>query len=259
MIKSFKVTDKPRYPGIVISGYTGTGKTTLASTMPGNGLLIDIPTTEGGSFVIPEKAAQRIGGARLDTWDDLEEIYTAILTGNLDALALPATPLHWVCIDSITGLINLAREKVLSERPASSKIPRNQISLQEWGWIGNLVGWEVPKWQALPVAMIWLAQERTHGGYDDGGEERRLGPNVTAACLKLLIPPMTLIGRLTVEGDRERRVLTVGPPGGDYIVKVRAIPGRKLPNRIRDPHLGQILRFLYRDGPMPKAARDDIF
>jgi len=259
-IKPFRVTDKPRYPGICITGYTGVGKTTLASTMPGNGLIIDVPTTEGGSFVIPENRAHRIGGVRLDKWDDLEEVYQAILSGNTDALELPATPLNWIAIDSITGLANLAREKTIGDRPSTSKTPKNQVSLQEWGWIGNLVGWEVPKWQALPYAVIWLAQERVHGGYDDGGEDRRIGPNITAAALKLLIPPMTLIGRLTVEGDKERRVLTVGPPGGDYIVKVRAIPGRKLPNRIQDPHLGQILKYLYFNGPAVKRAKeDDIF
>lgn len=254
-LKTFNITDVPANPSFAISGPVGAGKTTLASTMPGQGLIVDTPNTEGGSFVIPKERAQRIKGVRLEEWADLDPLYWALK--KKDEKELPGvSDLRWVCNDSITGWMNLAKTEVVAKRDPRSKTPKNQLSLQEWGFVGTMVGNEILRWELLPYSRIWIAQERSHGGYDDDPGPKQLGPNVTRAALLMLVPPMTLIGRLTVEGDRERRVLTVGPPGGDYIVKARALPGRKLPNRILNPHLGQILKYLFYDGPPLKAARD---
>lgn len=262
-IKPFNVAKPPTYPSLSISGPTGAGKTTLASTMPGRGLIIDIPTTEGGSFVIPEDRTHRIVGVTMETWEDLADIYKALQTKDDSAFEPFITEtwpglkaLNWVCIDSITGMANLAREKVLRDRKETARTPDYQVALNEWGFIGNLVGWEVPKFQVLPYTKIWIAQERTHGGYDDDPGPVQVGPAITRSALALLKPPMTIMGRLSVEGDKERRVLTVGPPGGDYIVKARVLPGKKLPNKIVDPNLGQILRYMFKDGPRPKAFKE---
>ena len=255
-LKLFDIATPPRYPSFAISGPVGAGKTTLASTMPGKGLIIDIPTTEGGTFVIPTERVHRIQGVTVEHWDDLRDIYWAL--AKKDEEALPGvSELDWIAIDSITGLANLAREKTIAQRDSRTKTSEFSVSLQEWGFIGTMVGGEVPKFQRLPYTKIWLAQERRHGGYDDDPGPVQIGPSITRSALLMLVPPMTLIGRLSVEGDKERRILTVGPPGGDFIVKVRAMPGKRLPNRIRDPHLGQILRYLFKDGPRPKAARED--
>lgn len=258
-IKTFNIGDTPRYPSVAISGPVGAGKTTLASSMPGRGLIIDVPTTEGGSFVIPEERAKRIKGVTVEAWTDLAEVYWAL--AKKDEEALPGvSQLDWVAVDSITGLAQLAKEDVISHRdPRTRAVHPSVPTLQEWGFIGAMVGQKVPEFQRLPYAKIWIAQERRHGGYDDDPGPVQIGPSVTRAALLMLVPPMTLIGRLSVEkiGGKEHRVLTVGPPGGDFIVKARALPGRKLPNRILDPHLGQILRYLFRDGPRPKRAREE--
>lgn len=252
-LKLFNVATPPRYPSLCITGPVGAGKTTLIGTMPGAGVLIDVPQVEGGAFVLADKA-NRIKGITCEDWEDIDAIYWAL--AKKDEEALPGvTETKWISVDSITGMLIMGTRKIIRERDRSLGDDPHKITLQEWGWIGQLVGEMVYRFQKLPYTKIWIAQERTHGGFDNDPGPAQLGPSVTRSILNMLMPPMTLMGRLSVEG--ERRVLTVGPPGGDFIVKVRAMPGKKLPNRIRDPHLGQILRYLFKDGPRPKAARED--
>lgn len=254
-IKQFDLAKPPKNIGICITGPVGTGKTTLIGTMPGNGLLIDIPATEGGGFVLGNHS-KRIKGVYLEEWEDIDEVYWALAKGELESLGVTG-PLHWIAIDSITGMLEMGKRKIIRERDRNLGDDPHKITLQEWGWIGQLVGEMVYRFQKLPYVKIWVAQERQHGGYEGDDGPVQLGPSVTRSVLLMLNPPMTIMGRLSVEGLGERRVLTIGPPGGKYMVKARAMPGRKLPNRILEPNLKQILNYLFRDGPRPRAARDE--
>jgi phage nucleotide-binding protein len=232
--------------GICIYGRGGTGKTTLVGTMPGKGLIIDVPQIEGGTFVLEDKAAN-IDVVPVETWNDVDGIYWYLRNQRHDY--------RWVAIDSITAFQELAKRKVVSERDLSAD--PHVIALQEWGKMGQLVGDLVYRFRTLPVHTIWIAQERKHGS-EEGGSVT--GPDIIPSALSALMPSMMLVGRLSVQQDAEgkwQRQLRVGSHP-DYYTKVRAKPGLDVPSLILKPDLGNILRFLLGSGPAPESAEEAL-
>lgn len=227
--------------GICIYGKGGAGKTTLIGTMPGNGLVIDIPQIEGGTFVL-EDVADHIDVTSVERWEDIEKVYWYLANGD--------HKYRWVAIDSLTAMTELATRKTIRERTLSED--PHQVTLQEWGKIGRLVGELIYRFRTLPVHTIWTAQERTHGNENDS---RLLGPNTTPAALTYLIPSMMLVGRLYVEqGENgwERR-LRIGPSEHFY-TKTRARPGIDVPAVVRNPRLDVLLKFLLSNGERPEEV-----
>src|SRR5688572_28801545 len=89
---------------ICIYGRGGVGKTTLVGTMPGRGLVLDTPKTEGGTFVL-ENVADRIDVYPLNDWASIQTAFWF--------LQKQAHPYQWVAIDSLTGVTQLAITKVI--------------------------------------------------------------------------------------------------------------------------------------------------
>lgn len=257
-VKTFNLGDKPSDMGIVVFGQFGVGKTSILRTMPGKGLVIDIPQVEGGTFVISD-LSDRVIGIKVEAWEDIEEVYWAI--HNRDESQIPGiTDVRWIAVDSLTAMQELAKRKVVNERDRSLADDPHMITMREWGGIGQLVGEFVYRLQKLPnLFKIYLVQERTHGGHDDDPDPARIGAAVIKSALAAIAPSVSFMARLTVrqEDGKEIRTLRVGPPGGDFIVKARTPPGKRLPNLIRDPNIGEILRYVYANGKRPRAARDD--
>lgn len=223
----------PTSIGITIYGKSGVGKTTLLGTMPGRGLVVDVPQIEGGNFVLGAYA-NRIDVKDVSSWDEIDAIYWF--------LAKEAHNYKWVAFDSITAMAELARRKTIKDR--TLKEDAHTVSLQEWGKVGSLVSELIYKFRTLPLHTIWVAQERRHGS-EDRGEPVMVGPDISPRALAALQPSMFLLGRLSVEqqldGTYERR-LRVGPHPL-YMSKVRAVPGVDVPPLIGHPNLGKFLRY----------------
>lgn len=238
-------------PGICIYGRPGTGKTTLVGTMPGNGFLIDTKDIEGGNFVLEDKA-DRITVTDLERWDEIDDIFWALK--KQDRKQLPNVDfdkLKWVCIDSITGMQKLAIRKVVKERDLD--VDPADVSLRDWGKVGQMVGELVYRFRTLPYATIFTAQERKFGG-GDNDEPIRLGPSVSPGALDSLVTSLMLIGRLQVTSE-SKRLLRVGPHDL-YVTKCRAKPGRQMPSVVSDPNLEVMLKYLLGKGPRPKEAKE---
>lgn len=219
--------------GICIYGRGGVGKTSLLATMPGKGLVIDVPQFEGGTFVL-SGASERIDVYPCQQWEDIDAAFWF--------LAREPHSYRWVAVDSITGMQELAKRKTIGERDISAD--PHTISLQEWGKIGRLVSELIFRFRTLKIHTIWIAQERTHRG-DDGGSGP-VGPDLTPSALSSLIPSMALLGRMSYEqgGDGAwQRLLRVGPHQ-DYYTKYRALPGVDMPPIIVNPNLHQILGYM---------------
>lgn len=235
--------------GICIYGKGGVGKTTLLGTMPGKGLVIDVPQIEGGTFVLEDKS-ENIDVVPVESWNEIDEVYWYLKGKNG---AKPAHDYRWVAIDSITAFQELSKRKVVHERELSAD--PHMVGLQDWGKMGQLVGELIYKFRQLPIHTIWIAQERKFGGGDDGGPAM-LGPDIIPSALAALMPSMMLVGRLAVQQDMEgawQRQLRIGPHP-DYYTKCRAKPGLDVPPVIAKPNLTEILRYLVGNGPRPEAA-----
>ena len=268
-IKAFSLKRPPSYPKITIFGPVGSGKTTLLGTLvhnskcnpgckdhlDGTGLLLDVPQVEGGGFVLADHA-ERIKGVTVETWEDTTEISNALQTGNASELPDGKLP-SWVAIDSVTGMQQMALRKVIHERDRDLGDAPHKVTLQERGWVGQLTSELIYRYCSLPYTLIFIVQERVHGGKEFEPGPVQLGPLVQQSTMLALKPPMTIMGRLSVE--RGKRILTVGPPDGEYIVKARSMPAKPLPDRIRRPHLGKMLRYMFADGERPRSAKENIF
>jgi len=246
-IKTYKPNAKTqRSFGLCIYGQGGVGKTSLLRTMPGKGLVIDVPQVEGGTFVL-EDVADRIDVTEVRTWNEIEDVYWQLKEGKHQW--------QWVAIDSITGFQELAKRRVVAER--SLDADPHVIGLQEWGKMGQLIGDLVYRFRTLPTHTIWIAQERKHGGGDDGGPVM-MGPDVIPSALSALKPSMLMMGRMYVEmnaeGQWERRLRV--QPHPDYHAKIRVKPGIVCPAVFANPSLNDILRFVFGTGPQPEAATE---
>lgn len=240
---------------VVIYARGGVGKTTLLGTIPGKGLVIDIPQYEGGDMVLADKA-NRIDIAPAETWEELNDLYLALKKGPVSGKKY-----DWVGIDTGTACQQLARRKVLKERDEIAS-KRYEIRLQDYGSIGELMGQLFERFRTLPMPVYFTMQERLRR--DDreleGSEEGIIVPDVTPASLRTLIPHPILIGRLYMHqndsGDWER-YLRVGPHA-NFVTKARSVPGRSLPPVIRKPNLGRIVAWMRgEDVKRPRAAPDE--
>ena len=249
-IKTYKPGAEIVPPGICIYGRTGTGKTTLVGTMPGNGFLIDTRSIEGGNFVLEDKA-DRITVTDVTSWNEIDDIFWALM--KKDKVALPGVDfdkLKWVCIDSITGMQKLAIRKIIKERDLDAD--PHQITQNEYGKIGQLVGELVYRFRTLPYATVFTAQERKHGGGEDG-EPVMMGPDVSPSSLGSLVTSLMLIGRLSVDSEG-KRIMRV-QPHSLYVAKSRSKPGKNLPALLEEPNLEVILRYMLGGTKKPRAAQ----
>lgn len=267
-LKTYRLDRTPLAGSIGIYGAVGVGKTTLLKSMPGNGLLIDVPVLEGGDLVLGDAdTADRVEAYTCTEWNQVQEVFEELRKGT----ALQSgKKLNWVAFDSVTGLLKLAYNKIVNDRDKRLDQAPHKITLPEHGQAGALVNKLILDCNNLPqmgqnIWRIWIAQQRKHGGKnedDDDGESEplRMGPDVIRSVLTTLTPPLMLLGRLTVtvndDTGEQTRVMRVGPPDHFYMAKYRAKPGKTLPNLIKDPDLGGILKYLLADGKRPRAAKE---
>lgn len=222
--------------GICIYGRSGTGKTTLVGTMPGRGLIIDVPQAEGGTFVLADTEG-RIDVKEIHTWQEIQEVFWFLQKENHDY--------KWVAIDSITAMTELAKRKIIRERELAADPAK--ITLPEWGQLNQLVIELIYQFRTLPIHVIFVAQEAIHKENDDSAIPPQIGPDTRTKAVNSLIPSMLLVGRTSVEtthtGGYEYR-FRIGPHP-TYMTKVRHKQGLEVPNVIRNANLGLLLRYLF--------------
>lgn len=237
---------------VLIYAFGGVGKTTLLGTLPGYGLVIDIPDFEGGTSVLSNKA-KRIKKTSVYEWDEFDELYKMLRKGEHQ--------FDWVAIDTITAAGKLARKKVIDERDEIAS-RAHKLRIQDWGEIGQLNEQLYEKFRSLPIPVIFTAQERTREITDPDNEDEtitRIVPNISPASLDALIPHPMLTGRLYMYEDSDgkwHRQLRVGPHSR-FVTKTRSLPDRPLPAIIRSPKLGNILAYMMgQDVKKPKQGEE---
>ncbi len=246
------VAEVPRFL-ILIYAYGGVGKTTLLATLPGKGLVIDVPQFEGGTSVLADQIP-RIKVVPVVDWEDFNKLYHFLRKGEHD--------FEWVAIDTISAAQQLARQKVLKERDEIAS-KGHKLRIQDWGEIGQLMGQLFEKFRLLPIPVVFTAQEKARkedaGDDEDDEQITRIIPNVSPSALDALIPHPMLTGRLYLyETDSGKwiRQLRVGPHSR-YVTKARSVRSRPLPAIIRRPNLGNILAYMMgQDVSRPKKGKE---
>lgn len=228
----YKPGARPEFLSVCIYGRGGTGKTTLLGTMPGKGLVIDVPLVEGGTYVLKSKAS-RIDVVPVEQWNEIADVYKSLHLGaGLDY--------KWVGIDSITAFTVLAIRKVTGQRVLSADPAK--ISQQDWGTVGRMVSELIYQFRQLKLHTIWLAQERSFG---KDGMPSVIGPDTSPAARSTLLPALTLCGRLfvdyTLDGNPQRLLRVNSHP--EYDAKTRAMEGITLPDVVTNANLGKLLRY----------------
>ena len=228
--------------GACLYGGNGAGKTTILATMPGRGLVIDVPQFEGGTNVLSEHAG-RIDVIEANEWNDFEDIALMLESGKHDY--------KWYALDTVTGAQKLAKIRTLHERPID--FDPTIIDQQDWGKIGEYMERMTLRLRALPLHGIFLAQEN----YRD--KEGMWMPDITPAARRGLLPSMFLVGRMyvrevhTENGVEYEHLMRVGP-GERTTTKQRANPGRDLPPVLKNPDLNAIFAWMLGN---PKAERPE--
>jgi phage nucleotide-binding protein len=238
-----------------IYGKGGVGKTSLLGTMPGRGLVIDVPNVEGGTMVL-HKHADRIDVLEITQWSQLTELDKFLDKGDHDY--------KWLAIDTVTAMQELAKRKVVHDRDIGAD--PHTISMQEWGKIGELNKELYYKIRRLPLHIILLAQEKLRSNAGDDGTGLEFQPDVSPASMTGLVPSMFLVGRLytrEVEDPEdedntvlERRLRVA--PNETILAKARTLPDRPLPAVIVEPHLGKIFAYILgaEGAKVPKRATE---
>lgn len=236
---------------ICIYGRGGSGKTTLLSTMPGKGLVIDIPQIEGGTSVLAglKDDLDVLPVVRWAGEDSLDEAIKFLRGSDHDY--------RWVAVDTITACQELARRKAVSDRDLEQD--PYLLNQQDWGKLGTLMAELFYRVRLLRMNTILLAQEGTRK--NEGNTEYI--PEVSPFSFRHLTPPQHLIARLythqTHDKDGnviwERRLRTGLHPA--YYTKTRSDQTRKLPDVIKNPHLGRVLAYMLGKEVAPPEAADD--
>ena len=91
---------------VCIYGLGGVGKTTLLSTLPGRGLVIDIPQIEGGTSVL--EGAENIKVLPILRWTEFDAAYKM--------LAKDHDQWDWVALDTATATQELAKRQLMKDR-----------------------------------------------------------------------------------------------------------------------------------------------
>ncbi len=218
------------------------------STMPGKGVVIDIPQIEGGTSVLA--GTTNIDVLPVVRWDELDDVWKYLQGGTHEY--------KWVAIDTITACQTLAMRKAVSERDLAADV--HLVTQQDWGKIGLLMSELFYRFRLLKISTILLAQEKMRGG--EG--EREYAPAVSPMALDALLPPQHLVARLYVwqtedaEGNMvwERRLRTAPHPL--YLTKVRNVRGRELAPVLKNPSLGRVLAYMMgMKVHAPEEAKDE--
>lgn len=150
-----------RPPRILIYSRNKKGKTTFCIS-PGQGNVLILDPEDGTEPF--KKADPHVWP--ITKWEDLDEVYKYLRLGK--------HPYAWVAVDGLTRISNMALRYVmqLAEERSLDSQPV-QVGKQHYGRAGELVKGMLLNFNALPIGVIYTAQERQQesSSGDDEDEE----------------------------------------------------------------------------------------
>jgi hypothetical protein len=241
-----------------IYGPAGTGKTTLAASLPKPILYLDV--SDRGTDSIAD--VEDIFVKEVETMADFEDIYWALKEQIDDGDCKYKS----IVIDTVTNL----QTQVVKEFSDGNKKKKGTRAAGDWGTMtqrdwGDVSGWLkfwLTNYRDLGLNVMFIAQHRTFNTHDDDeGNVNMLapevGPALSPATAKALNAAVTFVGNMhirhfvkvkEVNGKKkkvERMAYCLGVgPDPVYARKVRKPKGDVPPDYIEDPTYDDLIAII---------------
>lgn len=229
-------------------GRSGTGKTTLACSLPKPLLLVDI-NDEGTDSVSDVEGVYVI---QPKSWEELDDLYWSLLEDPSQYAS--------IVIDTITEAQQMVVEEI-GEKKGGSKVPGEwgTLTKQDWGNVASRLKEWITRMKKLPMEVAFIAQERVFNLDDDEALiddqiEPEIGPRVSPSVADHLCAAVSVIGNTFIgekvktvkKGTRKTQVrkkeyrLRLGP-NSYYITKIRKPKDIEVPDFVVDPTYKSII------------------
>lgn len=233
-----------RPPRLLVYGRNKQGKTTFCASAP-NVLIID---PEGGAEFVNSDADLW----PVSSWADMQEVFQFLRSGQ--------HKYDWVALDGLTRIANMSLRYVMQQQEERDldRIP-GMVQLKDYGKSGELMKGMLFNFHALPMGVIYTAQDRLDStSFSDAEDEdveeadARFVPDLPKGVRSSVNAIVDVIGRIytvTVEGTnskgqevkgRQRRMWLA--PCEQYDTGYRA--KRKLPSYLKNPTLPKLVELI---------------
>lgn len=242
--------DITRKPKILVYSRNKKGKTTFGISAGVNKTLVIDP--ENGT---DEMKVKNPHVWPVDRWEDLEDVTNFLRFGDHQY--------EWVVVDGLTKLANMSLKYVmrLQEEKSLDRIP-GMVQQRDYGKSGELMKDMLTRFHNMPLGVIYTAQERQDGAYDDNddddSEETEVAyiPDLPRGVRGVANSLVDVIGRLYVvkldgEPPKAERRLFIGESvkydtgyRSDYV----------LPDYVRNPTIPKLVHLMRTGKPPARKA-----
>jgi len=238
-----------RRPKILIYARNKKGKTTFGISAGIDKTLVIDP--ENGSDEMKKKNPHVWP---IEKWEDIDDV--------VNYLKYVDHPYEWVVVDGLTKLANMSLKYVmkLQEERSLDRIP-GMVQQRDYGKSGELMKDMLTLFHNMPLGVVYTAQERQDGAYDDSDDEDMDStevsyiPDLPRGVRGVANSLVDVIGRLYVvkldgEPPKAERRLWIGE-------SVKYDTGYRsdfvLPDVVRNPTVPKLVS-LMRTGKLPAPA-----
>lgn len=215
----------------LLYGRSGTGKTTLAATYPGNKLLIDI-SDEGTESISDVKG---LSFCEIKSAEDMEELYWKLAKSN---------PYDTVIVDNLSQYQQLLISQVCGKVKKGKKAGDwGTMTRQQWGKVSSGMMETITRFRGLNTTVVFICHERSFEEEDVDEEliQPVVGPALIRSVAAHLCASCSFIGHTFIRATKGQPeyCIRVGPHPV-YITKVRKPRSIELPSYLSDPSFDKL-------------------
>jgi hypothetical protein len=247
-----------RKPKILVYSRNKKGKTTFGISAGIDKTLVIDP--EGGT---DEMKTKNPHVWPVDRWEDMDDVTNFLRFANECPNCPTPHSFEWVVVDGLTKLSNMSLKYVmkLQEEKTLDRIP-GLVQQRDYGKSGELMKDMLTRYHNMPLGVVYTAQERQDGAYDDSDDddsedtEVAYIPDLPRGVRGVANSLVDVIGRLYVvkldgEPPKAERRLFIGE-------SVKYDTGYRsdfvLPDVVRNPSIPKLVHLMRTGKPPARKA-----